>query len=97
MIVARPSAEKIRTILNKAAEKSTLKLKEVGFPTDFLGLQLEIIKGKTASLKLTKYTENAIKIFNPNNEIPLYDTLIEVGIKLVKNEKQASLYEIKTY
>jgi hypothetical protein len=96
ILVTGPSLTIIRKILEEAAEKTQLKLKEIGLPTTFLGLEVEIQQA-SISLSLRDYTKKAIQLFDPDNNIPLYDTPFEVGVKLVKSSTQATKDEIKYF
>ena len=61
ILATSPTSKGICDILKKASEKTKLKIKEIGIPTDFLGLEVNIEKGKAIRLSLQKYTEKALK------------------------------------
>ena len=80
--------------MNKAAKSKEIKLKEIGFPTTFLGIDLEIKPRESISLNLDRYTQRCLNIFYPTENILYYDTPIDTGVKLVKSEGQATASEI---
>jgi hypothetical protein len=97
IIVVGPNKEHIRETMNKAAKSKEIKLKEIGFPTTFLGIDLDIKPGESISLNLDRYTQKCLDIFYPTENIPYYDTPMDTGVKLVKSEGQATASEIQAF
>ena len=97
MLVVGPNKEKIQELMKKASKKTKLKLKNLRTPTSFLGLDITIKEGKSISLNLTRYTKKYLEQWDPNNSIPYYNTLVELGIKLEKSSYIATIEEVKDY
>ena len=52
ILATSPTSKGICNILKKASKKTKLKIKEIGILTDFLGLEVNIEKGKAIRLSL---------------------------------------------
>ena len=94
LLVAGPSTEIIDKVMNKASEG--IKLQKMGKPSTFLGIQLEYNEGYNIKLYQTKYTELLLDRFNKNN-IKMYDTPFEAGLKLEKSTYNATKEEINQF
>lgn len=60
LIAVSSNKERRRKMLNKAAKKTKLKLKEIRFLISFLRLKLDIKKRKSINITLKEYTDKAI-------------------------------------
>jgi len=83
-----------KIILLKACKN--IKLQALGEPTMFLGLEMDLIQGKSLKIHQTKYTISLLTRFNKESSYK-YSTLCKPGVKLQKATTKATASEIQLY